>query len=49
MKGTASCEKRAMERRPPKMIGAVSSTMPMPQSQAGTPKAPCIAPVMVLA
>ncbi|MCY1455370.1 hypothetical protein D9M71_725010 [compost metagenome] len=49
MNGTASSEKRAMERRPPKMIRAVRITTAMPASQVGRPKAPCMAPVMVLA
>ncbi len=40
MKGTASSEKRAMERRPPKMINAVRITTAMPLIQVGTPKAP---------
>lgn len=38
-----------MERRPPKMINAVRITTAMPLIQVGTPKAPCMAPVMVLA
>ncbi|MCY1421863.1 hypothetical protein D9M71_375280 [compost metagenome] len=49
MNGTASSEKRAIERRPPKMISAVRITRAMPLSQVCTPNAPCMAPAMVLA
>ncbi|MCY1352896.1 hypothetical protein D9M69_392200 [compost metagenome] len=49
MNGTASSEKRAMERRPPKMISAVTITRAMPDVHNGTSKAPSMAPLMVLA
>ena len=37
MKGTASSEKRAIERRPPKMIAAVSTVTATPITSAATP------------
>ncbi|MNO00407.1 hypothetical protein D3C81_2202880 [compost metagenome] len=38
-----------MERRPPKMITPVSSITATPVIQVSIPKAPCMAPLMVLA
>lgn len=49
MNGTTTSAKRAMERRPPKMMMAVSTASPMLEIIGGRPKAPYMASEMELA